>query len=214
MDGGVGRVLDQLEQSGLRDNTLVVFMSDNGGLSTSEGLPTSNLPYRGGKGWMYEGGIREPVVFRWPGVTPPGTSCAAPAVSTDFYPTLLEAAGLPLLPDQHEDGVSLMPLLRNPFAKFDDRGPIFFHYPHYSNQGGFPASAVRDGDYKLIQDLEDGEFELYNLVTDPSEHNNLTQLEAERTEEMARSLNSWRKQVGAKPLKKNEKTGAVPPALW
>lgn len=213
MDAGAGRVLDQLDQSGLRDNTLVVFMSDNGGLSTSEGLPTSNLPYRGGKGWMYEGGIREPVVFRWPGVTPPGTSCAAPAVSTDFYPTLLEAAGLPLLPDQHEDGVSLMPLLRNPFAKFD-RGPIYFHYPHYSNQGGFPASAVRDGDYKLIQDLEDGEFELYNLVTDPSEHNNLTQLEAERTEEMSRALNGWRKQVGARPLKKNEKTGAEPPELW
>ena len=213
MDSGVGRVLDQLDQSGLRDNTLVVFMSDNGGLSTSEGLPTSNLPYRGGKGWMYEGGIREPVVFRWPGVTPPGTSCAAPAVSTDFYPTLLEAAGLPLLPDQHEDGVSLLPLLRNPFSKFD-RGPIYFHYPHYSNQGGFPASAVRDGDYKLIQDLEDGEFELYNLVTDPSEHNNLTQLEAERTEEMVRSLNSWRKQVDARPLERNKKTGAEPPKLW
>jgi len=188
-------------------------MSDNGGLSTSEGLPTSNLPLRGGKGWIYEGGIREPVIFRWPGVTPPGTSCASPAVSTDFYPTLLEAAGLPLLPDQHEDGVSLMPLLRNPFAKFD-RGPIFFHYPHYSNQGGFPASAVREGEYKLIQDLEDGAYELYNLETDLSEHNNLEQLEAERTEDMARALNSWRKQMKARPLKRNEKTGAEPPELW
>ena len=120
---------------------------------------------------------------------------------------------MPLLPDQHEDGVSLLPLLRNPFSKFD-RGPIYFHYPHYSNQGGFPASAVREGDYKLIQDLEDGEFELYNLVTDPSEHNNLTQLEAERTEEMVRSLNSWRKQVDARPLERNKKTGAEPPKLW
>lgn len=213
MDAGVGRVLNQLDQSGLRDNTLVVFMSDNGGLSTSEGWPTSNLPLRGGKGWIYEGGIREPVIFRWPGVTPPGTSCSNPAVSTDFYPTFLEAAGLTLLPGQHEDGISLMPLLRNPFAKFD-RGPIFFHYPHYSNQGGFPASAFRDGDYKLVQDLEDGAYELYNLETDPSEHNNLEQLEVERTERMARDLNSWRKQMGARPLNRNEKTGAEPPKLW
>jgi len=138
MDAGVGRVLQQLDQFGLRNNTLMVFMLDNGGLSTSEGLPTSNLPYRGGKGRMYEGGIREPVFFRWPGVTPPGTSCVAPAVSTDFYPTLLEAAGLPLRPDQHEDGVSLMPLLRNPFAKFD-RGPIFFLLPALVESGWLPC---------------------------------------------------------------------------
>ncbi|MEO0416649.1 MAG: sulfatase-like hydrolase/transferase, partial [Verrucomicrobiota bacterium] len=213
MDAACGRVLNTLDELGLRDNTAVVFMSDNGGLSTSEGHPTSNLPLRGGKGWSYEGGVREPVIFRWPGVTSPGTRCSVPAVSTDFYPTILEMAGLPSVPDQHIDGVSLVPALRNPFGKFE-RGPIFFHYPHYSNQGGFPSSAIRDGDYKLIQDLEDGAYELYNLKTDIKEHNNLEQLEAERAKEMAASLDAWRRQIKAAPLRENPKTKAKPPVLW
>ncbi|MEM1442893.1 MAG: sulfatase [Verrucomicrobiota bacterium] len=213
LDRAVGRVLGRLDQLNLRDNTAIFFMSDNGGLSTSEGHPTSNLPHRGGKGWMYEGGIREPVVIRWPGVTAAGTRCTVPAVSTDFYPTILDMAGLPLKPDQHLDGHSLVPVLRNPFAKFD-RGPIFFHYPHYANQGGFPASAVRKGDYKLIQDLEDGAYELYNLATDPEEHNNLEQLESEVVEELSGELDEWRREVEAKPLKKNPNTGAEPPVLW
>lgn len=213
LDTAVGSVLNQLDALNMRDNTAIIFMSDNGGLSTSEGHPTSNLPLRGGKGWMYEGGIREPVVIRWPGVTAAGTRCTAPAVSTDFYPTMLEMAGLPLKPEQHVDGVSLVPLLRNPFAKFD-RGPIFFHYPHYANQGGFPASAVRLGDFKLIQDLEDGYLELYNLETDKEEHNNLEQLEAGKVEELSATLDAWRKEVGANPLKKNPETGAEPPELW
>jgi len=213
LDSAVGRVLNRLEQLNLRDNTVVIFMSDNGGLSTSEGYPTSNLPLRGGKGWMYEGGVREPMVIRWPGVTAPGTVCDRPAVSTDFYPTILEVAGLDAKPDQHVDGVSLVPVLRNPFAKFD-RGPIFFHYPHYGNQGGFPASAVRMGDYKLIQDLEDGDLELFNLKDDIAEHNNLAQLKTGKLKEMLDALNAWRKEVGARPLRKNPKTGAVPPKLW
>jgi arylsulfatase A-like enzyme len=104
-------------------------------------------------------------------------------------------------------------LLRNPFAKFD-RGPIFFHYPHYANQGGFPASAVRKGDFKLIQDLEDGAYELYNLSSDLSEHNNLEQLESEVVEELSAELDAWRREVEANPLKKNSKTGAEPPKLW
>ncbi|MCG8603012.1 MAG: sulfatase, partial [Verrucomicrobiales bacterium] len=119
LDTAVGRVLQRLDELNLRDNTAIIFMSDNGGTSTSEGHPTSNLPLRGGKGWMYEGGIREPVVVRWPGVTASGTRCQVPAVSTDFYPTILEMAGLEARPDQHLDGVSIVPLLRNPFAKFD-----------------------------------------------------------------------------------------------
>lgn len=162
---------------------------------------------------MYEGGIREPVAIRWPGVTAAGTRCTVPAVSTDFYPTILEMAGLPAKPDQHVDGRSLVPVLRNPFAKFD-RGPIFFHYPHYANQGGFPASAIRKGDYKLIQDLEDGAFELYNLSTDIEEHNNLEQLESSVVEELSVELNEWRREVDAKPLRKHPETGAEPPALW
>jgi arylsulfatase A-like enzyme len=122
-------------------------------------------------------------------------------------------AGLPAKPDQHVDGKSLVPVLRNPFAKFD-RGPIFFHYPHYANQGGFPASAIRKGDYKLIQDLEDGAFELYNLSTDIEEHNNLEQLESSVVEELSGELNEWRREVDAKPLRKHPETGAEPPALW
>ena len=213
LDTAVGRVLNRLDELALKDETVVFFMSDNGGLSTSEGHPTSNLPLRGGKGWMYEGGIREPVVIRWPGVTPPGTRCTSPAVSMDFYPTILEIANFDRKGDQHVDGVSLVPVLKNPFAKFD-RGPIFFHYPHYSNQGGVPTSAVREGDLKLIQDLEDGEFELYNLKEDIAEHNNLGQLESARVKELEALLNDWRKEVKARPLRKNPKTGATPPTLW
>ncbi len=212
LDSAVGRVLQQLDALNLRDKTAVIFTSDNGGLSTAEGSPTSNLPLRGGKGWIYEGGIREPLAIRWPGVTAAGTRCTVPAISTDFYPTMLEMAGLPAKPDQTLDGKSFVSLLRNPFAKFD-RGPIFFHYPHYSNQGGFPASAVRRGEYKLIQDLEDGAYELYNLESDKSEHNNLEQLESGIVEELSELLKDWRKEVAAKPLQRKPEGGPEPPAL-
>ena len=121
--------------------------------------------------------------------------------------------GLSGKPEQHEDGVSLVPALKNAFTKFN-RGPIFFHYPHYSNQGGFPASAVRIGDLKLIQDLEDGAYELYDLNDDIAEHNNLEQLEAEKVKEMGDILNAWRREVDAQPLRPNSKTGAKPPKLW
>jgi arylsulfatase A-like enzyme len=213
LDRSVGRILEKLDELNLRDTTAVIFTSDNGGLSTDEGLPTSNLPYRGGKGWIYDGGIREPLVIRWPGVASAGTRCTVHGISTDFYPTMLEMASLPAKPDQHVDGKSLVPLLRNPFAKFD-RGPVFFHYPHYSNQGGFPASAVRRGEYKLIQDLEDGAYELYNLNLDKKEHNNLEQLEPEVVEELSGLLNNWRKEIDAKPLRKSNANGAEPPVLW
>ncbi len=213
LDTAVGTVLDRLEELGLKDDTVVIFTSDNGGLSTAEGHPTSNLPLRAGKGWMYEGGIREPMVVRWPGVTPPGTICAVPVISMDFYPTMLEIAGLDQLKDQHIDGVSLVPVLRNPFAKFD-RGPLFFHYPHYSNQGGFPASAMRSGDFKLIQDLEDGEYELYNLKEDIAEHNNISQLEVEKVKEMAAELDAWRKEVKARSLRPNPGNKDVIPFQW
>lgn len=213
LDTAVGRVIAELDALNLRDTTAVIFTSDNGGLSTDEGHPTSNAPHRAGKGWIYDGGMLEPMVVRWPGVASGGTRCTVHAVSTDFYPTMLEMAGLPAKSDQHLDGKSLVPLLRNPFAKFD-RGPIYFHYPHYSNQGGFPASAVRRGEYKLIQDLEDGAYELYNLESDPKEHNNLEQLEGEVAKELSDLLNDWRKEVGAKPLKKSTTSGAEPPVLW
>ena len=210
LDTAVGKVLDKLDALGMRDNTVVFFMSDNGGTSTSEGWPTSNRPLRGGKGWMYEGGIREPMVVRWPKVTEPQTRCEVPLISTDFYPTILEMAGIPAKKDQHVDGKSFVSLLRDPFGRFE-REPLFWHYPHYGNQGGFPASAIRAGDYKLIEDLEDGELELYNLRDDISEHNNLMQLYPGRAEKMHGMLRDWRKSIGAKPLRPNPKTGNVKP---
>lgn len=213
LDTAVGEVLTRLDSLNLRDRTVIVFLSDNGGLSTSEGSPTSNLPLRAGKGWAYEGGLRIPMAIRWPGVTPGGTRCPIPLVTSDLYPTLLEMAGLPAMPEQHADGMSFAPLLRNPFAKFE-RGPLFFHYPHYGNQGGFPSSAMRDGDYTLIQDLEDGVYELYNLSTDLGQHNNLEQLEAEKVKEMSAALDAWRREVKAAPLQKSSKSGAEPPVLW
>jgi len=198
MDEQIGRVLDRLEALGIADNTAVILMSDNGGLSTSEGSPTSNLPLRGGKGWLYEGGIREPFLIRWPGVTQPGSTSDVPVVSTDFYPTILDMAGLPLKTDQHLDGVSLVPLLMS--GTRIDRDAIYWHYPHYSNQGGFPAGAIRMGDWKLIERFEDGRDHLYNLQMDISEREDLASQYPERVEQMRGKLHAWYKQVDAKFL--------------
>ncbi len=172
MDQAVGKVLKSIDDNGLTNDTIVIFFSDNGGLSTSEGSPTSNLPYRAGKGWTYEGGIREPLLVRWPAKVRAGGTCDTPVISTDFYPTLLEACGLPLLPEQHKDGVSFLNLLNNPAAKLE-RAPLFWHYPHWGNQGGIPSSAIRDGDWKLIVFYFQKEPELYNLAEDPGEQHNL-----------------------------------------
>ncbi len=128
MDTAVGRVLDAIDAAGIADDTVVCFMSDNGGLSTSEGSPTSNLPLRGGKGWLYEGGIREPFIIRAPGVAEGGSTCDVPVISTDFYPTLLDLCGLPAKPKQHLDGVSLVPLLKG--GQSLDRDALYWHYPH------------------------------------------------------------------------------------
>ncbi len=193
MDQAIGKVLAALDRAGLSERTVVVFMSDNGGLSTSEGHPTSNLPLRGGKGWLYEGGIREPMIIRAPGVTKASSTCDTPVTSTDFYPTLLELAGLPLLPKQHVDGRSLVPLLKGGAL---ERGPLFWHYPHYGNQGGAPGGAVRDGNWKLIEWYE-GTTELYNLATDFGEKNNLAAENPAKVKELQAKLAAWRKEVGA-----------------
>lgn len=198
MDRAVGKVLAKLDQLGLDDRTAVFLMSDNGGLSTSEGSPTSNLPWRGGKGWLYEGGIREPLLIRWPGVAQPGSVCRVPVISTDFYPTMLDMAGLPALPDQHLDGVSLVPLLRGGDGL--DRDALYWHYPHYSNQGGFPGGAVRMGDWKLIERLEDGRVHLYNLRNDAGEKHDLAAAQPQRVAAMRAKLHAWYKQVDAKFL--------------
>jgi len=194
MDSGIGRVLAALEKNGLTEKTIVIFMSDNGGLSTAEGHPTSNLPLRGGKGWYYEGGIREPLIIRAPGVAKAGSVCDSTVISIDFYPTILELCGLKLAPEQHRDGVSFLPLLK---GGSQDRGTIFWHYPHYSNQGGAPAGAVREGDLKLIEWYEDNSRELYNVRTDISETNNLAAQNPEKVKELASKLAAWRKDVNA-----------------
>ena len=203
MDTAVGIVLDRLDRLGLAENTAVFFMSDNGGLSTSEGHPTANVPLRAGKGWLYEGGVREPMIVRAPGVTRPGSACTEPVISTDFYPTMLELAGLPLRPNQHVDGVSFVSLLE---GRKMTRGPIYWHYPHYGNQGGAPGGAVRDGDWKLIEWYEDGRLELFNLRDDLGEANDLATAMPEKARELQKMLAEWRRTVGAQMPARKEPT--------
>ena len=195
LDAAIGRVLGAVEKNGLTEKTIIVFMSDNGGLSTSEGTPTSNFPLRAGKGWPYEGGVREPMIVCAPGVTKPGSTCDSQVISTDFYPTLLQLAGMDLKPQQHLDGVSFVPLLKGESAP---RGkPLFWHYPHYGNQGGAPNGVIRDGDWKLIEWYEDGALELYNIPQDISEQHNLAAQNSDKVKELHAKLIAWRKEVGA-----------------
>ena len=197
MDQAIGKVLTALDELDLADDTVVVFFSDNGGLSTSESHATSNLPLRGGKGWIYEGGIREPCIIRAPGLTKAGSTCDEPIISTDFYPTLLDLTGLPAQPKQAVDGVSLKPLLKNPAAELD-REAIYWHYPHYGNQGGFPSSAIRQGDWKLIWNYETDTVELYNLADDSGEHHDLAATKPQIAAKLKAKLEAWLKSVDAK----------------
>jgi len=196
LDENIGRLLEILESTGQADNTVVIFTSDNGGLATAEGSPTSNAPLSEGKGWMYEGGTREPFIVRWPGVVRQGATCSVPITSPDFYPTLLEMAGLPLRPEQHVDGVSLLSLLKG--AQSLEREAIFWHYPHYGNQGGTPGSSIRVGDYKLIHFFEDDRIELYNLRDDISEDCDLAAQMPVLAGQLKTRLADWRAQVEAK----------------
>lgn len=193
MDQAVGKVLAALEKSGKADNTIVIFTSDNGGLSTSEGSPTSNLPLRAGKGWLYEGGIRVPFIIRAPHFTKSGSVCETPVIGTDFYPTLLEVAGLRQRPAQHQDGVSLAPLLKG--APLPAR-PLLWHYPHYGNQGGAPSGCIRDGDWKLIEWYEDNRAELFNLREDIGEKQDLAGQMPDKVKELTAKLHEWRTSVG------------------
>ena len=204
MDQAVGKVLDALDRLGLTDNTVVIFTSDNGGLSTSEGHPTSNMPLRAGKGWMYEGGIRVPWIIRAPGLTKPGQVCDTPIISMDLYPTLLELAGAPIPVAPSIDGISLVRLLSG--VDLNPR-PLFWHYPHYGNQGGAPGGVVRDGDWKLIEWYEDGTRELFNLKTDFAEANNLATEMPDKVRELHEKLVSWRSEVGAVMPTTNLKSG-------
>ncbi|VGO16243.1 Arylsulfatase [Pontiella desulfatans] len=194
VDESVGRILDELESLGLDKNTIIVFTSDNGGLSTSEGHPTSNAPLRAGKGWLYEGGIRVPLIVKCPGAEA-GRACDTPVISTDFYPTLLELAGLTLREEQHADGVSFAELLRSGVAP--NRASLYWHYPHYGNQGGWPGSVVRAGDFKLIERHEDGRLELYDLKNDVGERKNLVEEMPEKAAELRALLMEWHRKTKA-----------------
>ncbi|MBT8037976.1 MAG: sulfatase [Verrucomicrobiae bacterium] len=196
MDAAVGKVLKALDDNGVADDTIVIFFSDNGGLSTSEGSPTSNLPYRAGKGWAYEGGIREPLIVRWPGKGKAGAICDVPVISTDFYPTLLEVCGFDPMPEQHIDGTSFANLLKNPSAKHD-RAPLFWHYPHWGNQGGIPNSTIRDGDWKLIRYYYKKAPELFHLANDPGEQSDLAKKESKKLSELNTKLDALLKETDA-----------------
>lgn len=196
LDTNIGRLIEALKETGQYEHTAIFFTSDNGGLATAEGSPTSNRPLHEGKGWMYEGGVREPFIVRWPGVTKPGTVCNVPVTSPDVYPTLLGIAGLAPLPEQHTDGSSLVPLLQG--AGAFEREAIYWHYPHYGNQGGTPGSSIRMGDYKLIEFFEDGRLELYDLKNDISETRDLSSQLPELAQRMQVKLAQWREHVEAR----------------
>ena len=200
MDEAIGKVINKLKEQGVYDNTIIIFFSDNGGLSTSEGHPTANLPLRAGKGWLYEGGIREPLIIKWPEITRAGSVSQVPVISNDFYPTLLQAAGLPLNPKQHTGGVNIVPLLMS--KKIKNRA-LYWHYPHYGNQGGSPGAAIREGDWKLIRWYETGKEELYNLKQDIGEMNNLVVKDAKIAQKLSLKLDAWLKKEKAVFPEKN-----------
>jgi arylsulfatase A-like enzyme len=206
LDDAVGRVLKKLDDLKLSDNTLVIFMSDNGGLCTLEGPntpPTINTPLREGKGYLYEGGIRVPLIFKWPGVAKAGTTSEIPVISMDLFPTILDVCGQKR--PEILDGVSLMPVVKNGTI---GRDTLCFHYPHYSNQGGRPGGAIRVGDMKLVEFFENDRRELFDLKADPGENRNFAEARPDVVKELGDKLTAWRTDVGAKMPKPNP--GYVP----
>jgi arylsulfatase A-like enzyme len=216
VDRSVGRIRAKLEELGISERTVVILMSDNGGLSTVAGErvgPTANVPLRAGKGWLYEGGIRTPMIVSWPGHTTGGTVSTVPVMSTDLFPTLVEMAGLSgeagdtpepgrtagtppvaALRDP-QDGVSLVPLLERTGSI--QRDALYWHFPHYHGSGNRPSGAIRQGRWKLLEWFEDGQVELYDLEADPGERQDLSVTQPGRTEELLRLLRRWREEVGA-----------------
>ncbi len=189
LDESVGRVVSALEAQGLDKDTVIVFTSDNGGVNARG----NNGPFRDGKATPYEGGIREPLIIKWPGAIQAGSENETPVIGTDIYPTLLDIAGLPLKPREHRDGLSLVPLLTQ---KNDlERDALYWHYPHYHKAN--PYSAVRDGNLKLIEYFEDGKLELYELSNDPTESQDLAKEQPEVAKRLHKKLTRWRKRIGA-----------------
>ena len=195
MDDAVGVVLKALEDSGLEENTIVVFTSDNGGVASGDAFSTSNLPLRGGKGYQWEGGIREPYFIKVPWLQHGGSQSDFPVTGADFYPTLLDFANADLRPDQHKDGISLKPLLEG--GKMEVERPLFWHYPHYGNQGGNPSSVIRENNWKLIHYWEDDSEELYDLDSDGGEQSNVIADHPEIAKGLSNKLLDWLTEVGA-----------------
>jgi arylsulfatase A-like enzyme len=196
LDENIGRIMEFLSQTALDRNTLIIFTSDNGGMATSnimEQIPTSNAPLRAGKGYLHEGGLRVPLIFRWPGIVGASSRSEVPATGTDLFPTLLEMAGLPTLPEQHRDGVSLKPLLKG--KKLADR-PLFWYFPHYSGGlGGRPAASIREGDFKLIYDFEENRSELYYLKEDEGEISVRNEKYPGKSKRLNKKLQNWIKEM-------------------
>lgn len=198
LDDSVGLILETVERLHLNDRTVVIFFSDNGGVNMAfndgRGPQITDLsPLRGEKGGLYEGGIRVPLIIRWPGQIKPGTICHTPVISTDFLPTMADMAGTPLTSDIITDGVSLIPLLKGTGRL--KREFLYFYFPDYHHD--FPALAVRADSYKLIESAEDGHLELYDLATDIGERRNLAATLATKAKELAENLHRWRESMGA-----------------
>lgn len=195
-DRSVGKVLAALDELSLADDTVVIFFSDNGGLSTSHGVgPTSNLPLRAGKGWLYEGGVRVPMVIRAPDNAATGAVVSTPVVSMDIFPTILELAKLQQRPDLHVDGVSLVPLLQGDSIL---ERTLYWHYPHYHGSQWMPGASIREGDWKLVEHYHWDNAELFNLADDPGEQNDLSRSMPEVTQRLLGSLHTWQESIQAK----------------
>ena len=207
VDENIGKLVDRLRELGLEKNTVIIFTSDNGGLATSEGSPTCNSPLRAGKGWLYEGGIRVPLIIKYPGKTRPGSERKTAVSSIDYFSTIAELTGSENT-SVKTDGVSLMPLLRKDRMK---ERPLFWHYPHYSNQGVEPGSAVRLEDYKLIDNFEKGRQELYDLGKDLAETTDISASNPEKTKELFKLLEDWRDKTNAKMMERNPDWDGLPP---
>jgi arylsulfatase A-like enzyme len=195
MDANIGRLLHKLDSLGLSDNTIIIFTSDNGGLSTAEGSPTKNGVLRAGKGWLYEGGIRVPMIIKWPSKIKAGQVSDMPICSVDIFPTLSKAINKNAVISKDVDGKDIVTLLKN--EKVYRSRYLYWHYPHYSNQGGKPGAAITKNDFKLILNYEDESVELYNLKNDLAEENNIAATNKNVVASYSLALKKWLKNNNA-----------------
>ncbi|MDR0697974.1 MAG: sulfatase [Tannerella sp.] len=225
VDESLGRVMAKLSELGLDDNTVIIFFSDNGGMSAAnfgnpariirpeqlnKAFSSSNLPLRGAKGWLYEGGIRVPMIVKWPGHTPVGAVSDVPVISTDFFPTLLDMLHILIPKDKKIEGVSITPLLIG--NKKIKKRALYWHFPHYSNHGmQSPGGAIRYGDYKLIEYFEHGTVQLFNIRDDESEQNDLSASLPDVAFRLQKMLHKWRKETRAHMMTGNPEYRLITP---